>query len=86
MVYLKQIGRVCAKVRRAKGYTQLQVAFDIGYAPENVSAFECGRNDNLRIFLWYLENCITPVTYREFLNKISETESLENDDSRIAKS
>lgn len=86
MVYLKQIGRVCASVRRAKGYTQLQVAFAIGYAPENVSAFECGRNDNLRIFLWYLENCITPATYREFLDKISETESLENDYSRIVKS
>ena len=86
MVYLKQIGKVCAEVRRAKRYTQLQVSFEIGYAPENVSAFECGRNDNLRIFLWYLENCITPATYREFLNKISETGELNNDDSRIVKS
>lgn len=77
MVHLKQIGRVCAKVRRAKGYTQLQVAFDVGYAPENVSAFECGRNDNLRIFLWYLKHCVTPASYMEFITKIEETE---NDD------
>lgn len=79
MVYLKQIGRICASVRRAKGYTQLQVAFAIGYAPENVSAFECGRNDNLRIFLWYLKNCISPANYLEFLDKISETGEFNND-------
>lgn len=70
---LKKIGQICAKVRREKGYTQLKASFDVGYAPENISSFENGRNDNMRIFLWYLENCVTEHNIVEFINEIKET-------------
>lgn len=67
MYELKHIGQMCAKARREKGYTQLQVAFAVDYTPENVSAFENGRNDNMRIFLWYLEHCISEFNYMDFM-------------------
>lgn len=58
MFELKNVGAVCKEERTKKGYTQLQVALDLNYSTENISAFECGRNDNLRIFAWYLVNCL----------------------------
>ena len=70
---MKAIGKICAKARREKGYTQLKAAFDTGYAPENISAFECGRNDNMRIFFWYLEYCVTEHNIMEFINTIKES-------------
>lgn len=38
------------------GVYQKDVAEATGYSLENVSAFEAGRNDNLRIFLWYIQH------------------------------
>lgn len=67
MYNLQQIGTFCAKERRRKGHTQLEVAFAVGFSPENISAFERGRNDNVTIFLWYLEHCVTESSYSEFI-------------------
>lgn len=69
---LKHIGKMCADARRKNGLTQLQVAYEIGYTSENISAFECGRNDNLRIFLWYLINCVTEINYCEFIRGVND--------------
>lgn len=51
---LKTIGNNCREWRLKKGYLQADVARDTKYSIENVSAFENGRNDNYRIFVWYL--------------------------------
>lgn len=51
----KEIGQRCKKFRERLGYYQSDVANQTGYSKENVSAFENGRNDNVRIFLWYVE-------------------------------
>lgn len=51
----KEIGQRCKKFRERLGYYQSDVANQTGYSKENISAFENGRNDNVRIFLWYVE-------------------------------
>ena len=51
---LRKLGMKCAEFRRSKGYTQLQVAYQLGYTESNISAFENGRTNNLFIFFWYL--------------------------------
>lgn len=55
LIDLIYIGKTCQNFRRGKGLTQSEVAEDMGYTVENISAFENGRNDNLRIFLWYVD-------------------------------
>ena len=55
MLNLKYIGQKCQIYRQSMGYRQCEVARDTGYSIENISAFENGRNDNLIIFLWYLD-------------------------------
>ena len=52
---LKTIGQRCKEYREKLGLYQSHVAEQTGYSKENVSAFETGRNDNVRIFMWYVE-------------------------------
>lgn len=52
---LQSIGKRCKEFREKLGYYQSHVAEQTGYSKENVSAFETGRNDNVRIFMWYVE-------------------------------
>ena len=53
---LKALGAACKEFREFDlELTQAQVAEQIGCSKENVSAFECGRNNNARILLWYIE-------------------------------
>lgn len=59
MFSLEFIGNKCREYRKKCGYFQLDVANDVGYSIENVSAFENGRNDNSRILLWYIEHGLT---------------------------
>lgn len=54
MSYL-DVYEACAKWRVEHGYTQLDVALDTGYTQPNISLFETGQNNNLSIFLWYVE-------------------------------
>ena len=49
------IGRKCANFRRSIGYSQQQVANDLGYSRTNISMFENDRNYNMVILLWYLK-------------------------------
>lgn len=49
------IGRKCANFRRSIGYSQKQVADELGYSRTNISMFENGKNYNMTILLWYLK-------------------------------
>lgn len=62
------IGEMCKQFRREHGYLQKDVAIDTGYSFENVSAFENGRNDNGRIFLWYLLKGLNVKDYEVDVN------------------
>lgn len=49
------VGLNCQEYRRTKtSYTQVDVAKELGYSVENISAFENSRNDNMRILMWYI--------------------------------
>lgn len=48
------IGSKCRTWRVAHGYTQRQIAEELGYKQPTISKFEYGKNDNCGIFLWYL--------------------------------
>lgn len=55
----KVCGSLCKKYRQeVLEKTQKDVAKDLGYSQENVSAFENGRNSNNIIFMWYVRNGI----------------------------
>lgn len=49
------IGKKCANFRRSIGYSQKQVADELGYSRTNISMFENGKNYNMTILLWYLK-------------------------------
>lgn len=53
------IGGVCKAFRMSLGVKQIEVAYELGYSLENISSFENGRNDNYRIFMWYLSKGLT---------------------------
>lgn len=54
MQNLLSIGKACKDYRTSLGILQSEVAHDTGYSIENVSKFENGNNNNMKIFLWYL--------------------------------
>lgn len=53
---LEEIGNECKLIRINCGYSQKQVAEDVGDHPVNISAFECGRNNSATILNWYVEH------------------------------
>ena len=57
-INLRVLGQNCKKFRMYHGFYQTDVSNDTGYSKENISSFETGRNDNLRILIWYLEHGI----------------------------
>ena len=61
MIDLKRLGKACQRFRQKQGISQSTVANETGYSVENVSAFECGKNDNSKIFLWYLYHGLDTV-------------------------
>ena len=55
----KVCGDMCRKFRQdVLNITQEQVAKELDYSQENISAFENGRNSNNIIFMWYVRNGI----------------------------
>ena len=48
------IGSYCKKFRHMLGYTQQEVAFQLGTTRENIAKFESGQNRNYIILLWYV--------------------------------
>lgn len=67
-IQLNDLGARCKRFRIEKGYYQYHVARDTGYTPENVSAFETGRNDNSRILLWYIFHGMTIEELKGYKN------------------
>lgn len=53
---LIKLGAKCRDLRESLGYIQSDVAEEVGYSKENISAFETGRNNNATILLWYVEH------------------------------
>ena len=54
------VGNRCRQYRKKVLRTELkEVAKELGYSKENISAFENGRNDNCLIMLWYLSRGMT---------------------------
>lgn len=52
-------GALCRKYRQeVLNLTQTDVANDLNYSQENISAFENGRNSNNTIFMWYVKQGI----------------------------
>lgn len=55
MIELMNVGKLCKNYRiNTLKLNQSDVAKETGYSIENISKFECGNNNNLKIFLWYL--------------------------------
>lgn len=48
------IGTCCKRYRQKIGYTQQEMAFELGTTRENVAKFESGLNRNYTILLWYV--------------------------------
>lgn len=60
-----KIGKACQAFRISIGKKQSDVASDLGFSGENISAFENGRNHNMMIFLWYIEKGFDVDKYRK---------------------
>jgi len=56
---LKKIGEACRKIREREGYKIVEFARLTGYSEANIRKFEKGENNNLCIFLYYIEFSIT---------------------------
>ena len=52
---LIKAGAQCAEGRKQAGVSLEEIAYELGYAKENLYAFEKGRNNNLVIYLYYKE-------------------------------
>lgn len=50
------IGYLCKRWRIGNEYNLSQVAEDTNYSQDNIIKFEQGKNNNLNIFLWYVEH------------------------------
>ena len=55
-INLKQLGEICKESRIEKGYLQSDIANQMHYSIENISAFENGKNNNAQLLLWYIRN------------------------------
>lgn len=51
---LKTMGNECKRIRLDRGYTQEDVAKEIGVPLYDIQAFENGRSNNAVILLWYV--------------------------------
>lgn len=52
--FLVNIGKACKDYRiNVLHVTQTQVAKETGYSIDNISKFELGKTNNLKIFWWY---------------------------------
>lgn len=66
---LKKIGAICRSFRKSHGFIQRQVAFDLDYSVETISAFECGKIDSGRILFWYIQHGLTNEHIYKFSRK-----------------
>lgn len=65
MMTNKELGALCKAYRERLCLKQSDVAADVGYSKETVSAFETGRNNNALIFCWYVRHGFKLEVYHE---------------------
>lgn len=51
----RDLGATCRRFRKSIDKKLSDVARDTGYTLQNISAFERGQNNNMKIYLWYVE-------------------------------
>lgn len=52
---LVRLGAECKNARKASGVTQEEIAKALGVTKQNISAFELGKINNLKIYMYYVE-------------------------------
>lgn len=52
----KEIAIMCKEHRRKLKVKQFTVALETGYSPKTISAFECGKLNNAKILMWYINS------------------------------
>ena len=52
----RKLGRLCQENRKRKGWTQTEIAYDIGCDIRSVSQFESGYSTSFRVLSWYMQN------------------------------
>ena len=57
----RKLGKIAAQNRLSAGWTQNEIALDIGCDVRTVSQFECGYTTSWRVFTWYVLNDILTV-------------------------
>ena len=74
----KRIGNICRLYRQnVLDMTQKELSFLCGYSKENISAFECGRNDNYRILLLYIGlGLLETISIKELCGKDYKTRGI----------
>lgn len=63
---LKYIGISCRRWRSSMGYDVKQICDETGYCVSSIYLFECGRNNNAMLFMWYLAHGFN--TDKDFTN------------------
>lgn len=56
MESIKDIAIMCKAHRRRLKVKQATVALETGYSPKTISAFECGKLNNAKILMWYINS------------------------------
>lgn len=69
---LYKVGQFCAQCRRRRGKTQVQVSMSMDYSPENISAFENGRTNNMFLLLWYMVHLFTADEITELMEAVRD--------------
>ena len=54
----RKLGKICQEIRRQRGWTQAEIALDIGCDVRAVSQFEAGYTTSWRVLSWYMLNDI----------------------------
>ena len=52
----KKLGEVAKISRKQAGYTQSDIAKEIGCDIRSISLFECGYTTSFRVLSWYIQN------------------------------
>lgn len=70
--FIKQIwiGKSCRIWRNTMDYKLSQVSEETGFSIPTISAFEHGTNDNMLIFMWYIEHGFN--TEKDFVEPIDQ--------------
>lgn len=62
------IANACGEWRRQNGIRQSRIASDLDVSCVCISNYECGKNNNASIFMWYVRHGFTLNWYERYLN------------------